>query len=139
MSHSNSHVTAPNVHNWRAAAVVASVHALIILLLKIGVQRYDPVGTFLVRTALIRPESWQARVGLRVHRVGVVGPTFDGELSRSGIRILDLEKCHSREVVIYGDRDFLCERSCLSFEDELLTRSENIFCALVFLLSQEKC
>src|ERR1700704_4840636 len=98
MPHSNSDVTAPNVHNWRAAAVVASVHALIVLLLKIGVQRYDPVGTFLVRTALIRPESWQARVGLSVHRMCVVGPTFDGELCRSGIRILDLEKRHSRKI-----------------------------------------
>src|ERR1700728_3830349 len=53
-SPSNSNVPPPDVDNRRAATVIAGGEALIILLLKIGVQRQDPVGALLVGAALIR-------------------------------------------------------------------------------------
>src|SRR5580692_2661836 len=77
VSHSHSNVTPPDVDNRCTATVVAGIHALIILLLKIGVQRYDPVGAFLVGATLVRPESWRAHTALRVHLVRVVSPTLD--------------------------------------------------------------
>src|SRR5580704_979910 len=77
MSHSHSDVTPPDVDNRCTATVVAGIHALIILLSKIGIQGYDPVGTFLVGATLVRPESWRAHAALRVHVVRVVRPTLD--------------------------------------------------------------
>src|SRR5579863_6060515 len=87
VSHGNSYVTPPDVDDRRAAAIIVGIHALIIFLLKTGVQRQDPVGTFFIGAALVRPESWQACTGLRVHRVRVVGPTLDRELGGSGIGV----------------------------------------------------
>ena len=98
MSHSNSNVTPPDVDNRRAATIIAGVHALIILLLKIGVQRYDPVGAFFIGAALVRPESWRAHSALRVQNVGIVGPTIDRKLGCSGIGVLNLEEGHRRKV-----------------------------------------
>ncbi len=139
VSYSNSNVTPPDVDNRRAAAIIFGIHALIIFLLKISVQRQDPVGTFLVGATLIRPESRRAHIGLRIYRVRVVGPTFNRELGCSGIGVLDLEKCHRRKVVVYADGDRLFQLSCFSFHREPLTFSKGVFCVLVFLRGQEKC
>src|ERR1700730_236150 len=138
VSHRHSNVTPPDVDNRRAAAIVAGVHALIIFLLKIGVQRHDPVETFLVGATLVRPESWRAHTALRLYLVRVVGPTLDREFGCSGIGVLDLEKRHRGKVVVYGDGDLLCERSRLSFDGEPLTFPENVFCTTVFMRGQEK-
>src|ERR1035437_7454247 len=138
MSHSNSNVTPPDGDNRRAATIVAGVHALIILLPKIGVQWYDPVGAFFIGTALVRPESWRAHTALRVQNVRIVGPTTDRKLGCSRIGVLNLEERHRRKVVIYGDGDDLCERSRRSFHGEPLTLSESVLCTPVFLGGQEK-
>src|SRR5579863_4323191 len=100
VSHSYSNVTPPDVDNRRAAAIVVGIHALIILLLKIGLKRQNPVGTLLVGATLVRPESWRTRSALCVHNVRVVGPTFNCELGRSGIGVLNIEERHRRKVVI---------------------------------------
>src|SRR5215831_6602854 len=133
VSYSNSNVAPPDVDDRRTAAIVVGIHALIIVLLKIGVQWQDPVGTFLVGAALIRPESRRAHIGLRVYRVRVVGPTFDREPGCSGISVLDIKERHRRKFVIDGDRDRLPQLSRLSFNGEPLTFPESVFCALSFL------
>src|ERR1700733_2268102 len=138
MSHSHANVAPPDIKNRRAATVVAGVHTLIILLPKISAQRYHPVGAFLVRAGLVRPESWRAHIILGVHGVGVVGPTFDRELGRSGIGVLNLEERHRWKIVIYGDGNYLCECSRFSFHGEPLTLSESVLCMLAFLRDQEK-
>src|SRR6266576_622447 len=139
VSYSNSNVTPPDVDNRRSATIIIGIHALIIFLLKISVQRQDPVGTFLVGATLIRPESRRAHIGLRVYRVPVIGPTFDRELGCSGVSVLDIKERHRGKVVIYGDGDRLFQLSCFSFHREPLTFSEGVFCVLVFLRGQEKC
>src|ERR1017187_3466881 len=138
VSHSHSDVTPPDVDDRRTAAIVAGIHALIIFLLKIRVQRQDPVGTFLVGATLVRPESWRAHTALRVHLVRVVRPTLECEFGLSSIGVLDLEKRQRGEVVVYGDGDRLCERSCLSFDDEPLTLPKSVFCTLAFMRGQDK-
>ena len=62
MPHSHANVAPPDIKNGRPASIVAGVHTLIILLPKISAQRYDPVGAFLVRAGLVRPESWRAHI-----------------------------------------------------------------------------
>ena len=138
MSHSYSYVPPPDIDYRRAAAIVAGVHALIIFLAKIGVKRYDPVGTFLVGATLVRPECWRAYSALGGHRVRVVGPTLDYELGGSGVDVLDIKECHRGEVVIYRDGDPLCEGSCFSLYSEPLALTEGVFCVLVCLRGQEE-
>src|SRR3954463_14781932 len=83
MSHSDSDITTPDVDDRRATAVVTGIHALIILLLKFCMEGKNPVGTFLVGTALVGPESRRTCTALRVHGIPVVSPTLDRELGFS--------------------------------------------------------
>ena len=73
-----------------------------------------------------------------VHRVCVVGPTFDHELGGSGIGVLDIKERHRGKVVVYRDGDPLCEGSCLSLHGEPLALTESVFCVLVCLRGQEE-
>src|SRR5437660_12912404 len=101
VSYGNSNVTPPDVDNRRAATIIIGIHALIIFLLKISVQRQDPVGTFLVGATLIRPESRRAHIGLPVYRVPVICPTFDRELGYSGVSVLHIKDGHRGKVIVY--------------------------------------
>src|ERR1039457_6313874 len=72
VSHCDANIAAPDVDDRRAAAVVAGVHAEKILLSEFDMQRYKPVWTFLIGTALVRPEGWRAAIVQRVQRVGII-------------------------------------------------------------------
>src|SRR5437764_7605702 len=80
MSHSDSDIMTPDIDNRRATAVVTGIHALIILPLKFCMDGKNPIGTFLVRTALVGPESRRTCTALRVHGIPVISPTLDREL-----------------------------------------------------------
>src|SRR5580704_5708742 len=58
-----SDVFAPYIDNRSASAVVARIHAKVILLPEAGSQRKNPIGTLLVRTTLIGPERRPSRSG----------------------------------------------------------------------------
>src|SRR5207237_5633392 len=74
VTHSDASVFAPHVDNWCATAVIAGVHAEIILLVETWVQWDEPVRAALVRAALKRPQRRMLGAALCVDLIVIVGP-----------------------------------------------------------------
>ena len=112
VAHPDAHVPAPDVNNRSAAAVVARVHAEIVLLRESCVQWNQPVRTTLVRAALKRPEGNLRGPALRFDRIAIVVPFENLQLRLPNIRVADIEYCKIGEVVVDDDG----QESCVDFQ-----------------------
>src|SRR5580698_2011695 len=61
VAYCQAYVFSPDIDYGSASAVVAGVHAQVILLMEPGLQGDDPIGTFFVGAALVGPECWSRR------------------------------------------------------------------------------
>ena len=133
VSDREANVPPPDVHDRRAAAVVAGVHAEKVLLSEFVMQRHNPVWTLLIGTALVGPEGRHAAIVLRVQRIGVVGPAFDRKLGPASVRVTDVKERHRGEFIVDGDGDFLGEWSGFPHYDKPFSRSISIANPLALL------
>ena len=105
VAHGEAEAAPPHVHDRRAPSVVGGVHALVVVLGKADLEGQDPVGTLLVRAALVGPEGGLFPARRRRHGVAAVRPAPDVELSVAVVRVHGLHDREPREVVVEGDLD----------------------------------
>ena len=107
MPHGKAGVAPPHVHHRGSAAVIGGVHAEVIFLLEIHLQRDHPIGTPLIRAALVRPEGRRGVAFPGGDRIPVVRPAGHPHLGVSLVRVAHLEESHLRKAVVHRDHDGL--------------------------------
>src|SRR5579872_3729539 len=100
MTNANSNVAPPHINNRRSSAVIARVHAEVVLLPKARFEGQHPIRTFFVRSALIRPERRYSSSWLRANRVRIIAPAQNAYVLRSRVCIAHIEHGKRREVIV---------------------------------------
>ena len=109
VAHRDPEVSPPHVHDRRAPSVVGGVHALVVVLGGPDLERQDPVGTALVRAALVGPEGGLDPGRRRGHGVAAIRPAADADLPAAAVRVHGLHDRDPREVVVEGHVDGLAD------------------------------
>src|ERR1700722_996122 len=103
VSDRETNVFAPYVDDRSASAVIAGIHAKIILLVETGAQRKHPIRPLLIRAALVGPERGSSGCGNCRQRILMVGPAANCESNRAGVSVFNIKDGNRREVGIYRD------------------------------------
>ena len=109
VAHRDPEVSPPHVHDRRAPSVVGGVHPQVVVLGEADLERQDPVGTALVRPALVGPEGGLGPARRRGHGVAAVRPAPDADLPAAVVRVHGLHDRDPREVVVEGHLHGLAE------------------------------
>src|SRR5208337_4272087 len=124
VTYRETNVFPPYIDNGSASAVVAGIHAEIILLPESSTQREHPIRTLLVGATLVRPECGAARRGDRSQRILVVGPTANCELSSPFVLIRNVKDGDGWKIGINRDGDVLAQVAGLARQRQPLARAE---------------
>src|SRR6516164_8200530 len=138
MTHSDTHVSPPDIHDRRSPSVIGVVHSQIVLLIETRLQRQYPVRPLLVRTALVRPERRLAAALTGGYGVALIRPAVHGKTGVARVCVMDLENGHLRKLVAGRHGNDLLQGRCGAGQGDALPGTHRIPYALAFHVVQSE-